>query len=150
MYQNWEHVGAEESSLPEPIRVNQIKRVIRPCSVRLPPRRPEGFCGTDSFDVIGSSDTRDVPVYSVEWAVTAQTLSCISVPYYIEVRNLHNLSNRITLDSADLDSLVAPFTVHDYNCGIGGATSGFEDGGFKVSIAVEPDKAAADTWKVSS
>jgi len=65
-----------------------------------------------------------------------------------EVRKLRNRDGNVEVDWGDLNRLTTPLRVHNYNCGIGGFTSGFNEAGLNVVLGTGTNPLAFETWKV--
>ena len=126
-YRDWNHVGEELEW--EKIRITDITRVLQSCQITL---------ATPTAPQIRTTNHADNgPHIFVSWGISTS-----------ELRKLRNRADKIEIDLRDQNLLSSTLTVHDYNCGIGGFTTGFKEGGCNVVIGVEPCQSASESWKV--
>jgi hypothetical protein len=131
-YIDWDHIG--EQSEWEEIPLAGID-FFEPCLIRSP--LMENEAEQDSSQGAGNADAE--LSFSVEWGMTMN-------PF--ELRKLGNRSGNVEVDSRDIDRLSNPLRVHNYNCGIGGFTCGFDEAGLNVVLGTEADQDALESWKV--
>lgn len=147
MYNKWEH--DEQIRDVTILKLHDVVRIIRPCRIQ------SSVTGTNEPEFRYSNAPSHIkscsePEFLVEWAIYAKgILDHGPLKHPIELRKLSNRSDQLTIDSRDLDKLRSPLSVHDYNCGIGGSTTGFEQLGLRVTVAVEANEVASDSWKVN-
>lgn len=147
LYNIWEHAGQIQDATI--LKLHDIVHIIQPCRVQFATSRSNE---SEFTYLSASSQTEfcDKPEFIVEWAIFAKgILGQGPLKHPIELRKLSNRSNQLVIDSRDVHKLRFPLSVHDYNCGIGGSTTGFEQLGLRVTVAVEANEIASDFWKVS-
>lgn len=146
-YADWNQCGEIGDAVHLPLKT--VVQVVESCQVQHPQQGPEGFDISTTEPEQPTSDSERI--YLVEWATyrdwKSQT-SLTKMMSLIELRSMHNRANYVELNSLDLKKLSDPYTVHDYNCGIGGSTVGLKALGFDVQVAVDPDRCALESWKV--
>jgi hypothetical protein len=130
-YDDWETVGQEVEYLITPLSDIQRYQRFQRCHINSPI--------DNSNPVIERNNSE--PSFTVNWG-----LRCGD---FFELRKLRNRCGNVEVDSGDLDRLTTPLRVHNYNCGIGGFTCGFNDAGFNVVLGTETDQPAFESWKVT-
>ena len=147
-YTNWSQCGEIGDAVHLPLKT--VVRVAESCRVQHPQQGPVGLdISTTETEHPTSGSER---FYLVEWATAyrdwkSQT-SLTKMRSLIALRSMHNRANYVELNSLDLKKLSDPYTVHAYNCGIGGSTVGLKALGFDVQVAVDSDRCALESWKV--
>jgi hypothetical protein len=147
LYTNWTQCGEIEDAVHLPLKT--VVRVIESCRVQHPQQGPVGLDISTESERPTSSSGR---FYLVEWATACQDWRfqvASNTRSLIELRSLRNRAGYVELNSLDLEKLSNPYTMYDFNCGIGGSTVGFRALGFDVQVAVDPDSSAMESWKVN-
>jgi hypothetical protein len=146
VYQSWEHAGQIQDATI--LKCEDVERIIQPCGIRL------SFTESNDLEAreltTSQTDSCSEPKFLIEWAIFAKgILGQRNLGYPIELRKISNRSDQLILDSQDLNRIQSPLMVHDYNCGIGGSTTGFKKLGLNVTVAVEANEIASDSWMVA-
>jgi hypothetical protein len=138
LYSKWELAGTKEDAE----EWTDVKfTVYRECRVLFPNVEPEGI---NTAAEKPHADGASLRVFVVEWALLRSHTADV-----VELRQMKHRDNTVSIGAeyfSVFESLDPP-TVHDYGCGIGGASMGFALAGFDVTLGVEESE-DQNIWKV--
>jgi hypothetical protein len=129
-FSEWDECGreADAATLVFDPRRHPIEEEFQIACPRLPasPHRPH---------------QHNVKRVKVEWACSRSGT---------ELRHLKNVGTRVSIAAGDSERLSRPWTVHEYNCGMGENTAALIKEGLSVTVGVEQDDILGKTWLVIS
>jgi hypothetical protein len=129
VFSQWDHCGKEEDA--ETLRLDPRRHPIEEeWQVDSPPPRYSPLRGLDHS---GSKTVK------VKWACARSGM---------ELRNLNNVGTRVSIATRDAERLSQPWTVHEYNCGMGENTAALLKEGLSVTVGIELNENLGKTWIV--
>ena len=87
----------------------------------------------------GARRQQDAKTVKVEWGCSRSEM---------ELRYLRNVARCVSMTADDIERLSRPWTVHEYNCGMGENTAALLQQGLSVEIGVEQEDMLGKTWLV--